>query len=193
MKLPDALIPLQARWRALDAREQTLVRSAALMVGLALVWWVLVAPPLHALRQADALHRNQDAQWQKMQTLQAQAQALMSQPKMSRDDAVRALEASVKQRLGATAQLTITGDRATLTLRSTPADALAQWLAQARLNARAVPTEGKLVRTAATATAPTTVGTTVVSPTATLAGAAAPTQAPVPAWDGTLVLNLPNQ
>ena len=175
MKLPAAFSPLQARWQTLDAREQTLIRGAALVVGLALVWWVLVAPPLNTLRQADALQRSLDAQAQKMQSLQAQAQALQSQPKLSRDDALRALDVSIKQRLGPGAQLNIQGDRVTVALKNTPADALAQWLVQARVNARAIPSEARLVRSGNPA------------PPAT-PGSRAPA-----AWDGTLVLILPSQ
>lgn len=146
MKTPEALRQFQARWRALDAREQTLATSAVLLVGLALVWWLLVAPPLRTLRTAEAQQRSLDVQLQKMQALQAQAQALQTQTKLGRDEAVRALEASVKQRLGVAGQLAVVGDRATVTLRNVPADALAQWLAQARVNARAIPGEVRLVR-----------------------------------------------
>lgn len=166
MKIATTLAPLQAHWRGLGPREQSLVRAAALLVGLALLWWVLIAPALGTLRQAEAQQRSLDAQWQRVQGLQAQAQAMQSQPKMGYDDSLRALQASVKQGLGASAQLNVVGDRATVTLRNTPADALAQWLAQARVNARAIPSEARLVRS-----------------TASPAGPAA--------WDGTLVLSLP--
>lgn len=159
---------LQARWRALDAREQTLLASAAVLIGLALLWWLLIAPPLQTLRQADAQQRSLDAQLQKMQTLQAQAQALISQPKINREDALRALEASVKQRLGVSAQINTVGDRATVTLRNTPADALSQWLTQARVNARAIPADVRLTRNVST-------------------------PGGLAAWDGTLVLALPAQ
>lgn len=179
MKLAAALTPLQARWRGLGAREQALIRRAALLLGLALVWWLLVAPPLRTLRQADAEQLSLDTQWQKMQTLQAQAQALQSQPRIKRDDALRALEASVKQRLGASAQLNVAGERATVTLQNTPADALAQWLAQARVNARAIPSEVRLVRASSAS-----------KPAAPIAAADAVAAA---AWDGTLVLTLPLQ
>lgn len=175
MKLPAAFLPLQARWQTLVARERALLAGAAGLVGLAVVWWVLVAPPLRTLRQADALQRSLDAQSQKMQALQAQAQALQSLPKLSRDDALRALDASVKQRLGPSAQLNVLGDRVTVTLKNTPADALAQWLVQARVSARAVPSEARLVRSAVAATP------------------ASPGSRTPAAWDGTLVLSLPAQ
>ena len=185
MKWPAALMPLQARWRTLAAREKTLILSAAGVVGLVLVWWVLVAPPLATLRQADALQRGLDVQAQKMQVLQAQALVLQAQPKLGRDDALRALEASVRQRLGAGAQLNVLGDRVTVTLKNTPADALAQWLVQARVNARAVPSEARLVRSASPAlppAAPAALGPSL----ALVSGSRAPVS-----WDGTLVLSLP--
>ncbi|MCJ0764936.1 type II secretion system protein GspM [Variovorax terrae] len=159
MKLPPAV---QARWNALAVREKSLLLGAAALVAAALLWWLALAPALRTLGAAEAQHRSLDAQLQHMLSLQAQAQALQSQPKLGYDEALRALETSVKQRLGATAQLSVLGDRATVTLRGTPADALAQWLAQARINARALPTDARLTRTAAGAS-----------------------------WDGTLVLSLP--
>lgn len=168
MKISAVTAPLQIWWRALDSREQTLVRGAVLLLGLALLWWVLVAPALRTLRQADAQQRSLDGQWQRMQSLQAQAQALQSQPKVGHDEALRALQASVKQGLDPSAQLNVVGDRATVTLRNTPADTLAQWLAQARVNARAIPSEARLVRNMAN-------------------------PAEAAAWEGTLVLSLPAQ
>lgn len=173
------LTSLQAYWRTLDQREQTLLRSAAFLVGLALVWWLLVAPPLRTLSQADAQRRSLDTQVQVMQGLRAQALALQSQPKIGREDALRALDTSVKQRLGASAQLNVVNDRATVTLRNTPADALAPWLTQVRLSARAIPSEARLARTTSTA----------ASGPASLASPAA--SSPPAAWDGTIVLALP--
>ena len=110
------------------------------------------------------------------QALQAEALQLQAQPRANADDAQRALQASVSAALGASARLVQSGDRATLTLKGTPADALAGWLAQARSNARAVPQEVRLVRSPAPE-----------SRTATTANTGTP---PV-RWDGSIVLALP--
>lgn len=166
MKIMAALTPLQARWLALEPREQTLVGGAAALVGLALVWLLLVAPPLRTLREADVQQRSLDLQWLQMQGLRAQAQALRSQPRLGHDEALRLLDASVKQALGASAVLSLVGDNVSVTLRNTPAAALAQWLPQARMAAHALPSEARLVRSSVTPDGP-------------------------PAWDGTVVLNLP--
>lgn len=156
MKLPALL---QVRWNSLPRREQRLVLVALALLLVALLWWVGLAPALATLRSADKQHQLLAVQLQQMQRLQAQAKTLQAQPRLALLEARRLLEASVKP-LGATAQLVVAGERVTVTLRGASADALAQWLTQARLNARAVPSEARLVRSAA--------GT----------------------WDGTLVLTL---
>jgi general secretion pathway protein M len=136
MKWPELLAPLRARWQQLAPREQALISTAALLLGIALGWWVLVAPALQVVRQAD----------QQAQALQTQAQALQGRPALGFDEAVRALERATQETLAGTARLNIVGERATVTLQGSSADALAQWLTQARLNARALPLEAQLQR-----------------------------------------------
>lgn len=159
---PKAFNALAAKWRTVNSRDQNLVRIAFALLALALLWWVLLVPPLRILLRANEQQRVLDTDWQKMQSLKVQAQRLLSLPQMSRDDSLRALQASAKQ-LGASAQLDVSADRITLTLRALPADALAQWLAQARTNAHTQPVEARLTRAAG----------------------------PIAAWDGLLVLGLP--
>ena len=77
------------------------------------------------------------------------------------DEALRALEQTIRQRFGTTARYSIGGDRVTITLSAAAPDTLAQWLTQARVNARALPAEARLTRNAAGQ------------------------------WDGTLVMSLP--
>jgi general secretion pathway protein M len=177
--------PLRARWQALAPREQTLVLAAAGLVGLALLWWVALAPALATLRTSPARHAELDAQLHRMQSLGAEAQQLQSAPRTARGDAAGALRTALTQRLGNTAQLNMVGDRATVTLKGAPADGLAQWLAQARSNARAAPVEARLTRSTAAAAAPRAPNAPAV-PTALGNPATA-----MPRWDGTLVLALP--
>lgn len=152
---------LRARWNALAPREKILVAGAATLVAIALVWLIAVQPALNILRTSESQHRALDAQLQQMLAMQQQARALQSQPKLGHDDALRLLEQSMQQRLGTSGRLAINGDRATITLTGTPADALARWLTQARVDARAVPGEAHLTRNQAGL------------------------------WEGTLVLSLP--
>jgi general secretion pathway protein M len=181
MNSPIKNTPLQERWKALAPREQNLILAAGTVVAVALLWWVALAPALNTLRSAPARHAALDAQLQRMQNLQAEALQLQAAPRSAPGDSVASLRASLTQRLGATAQLTLVGDRATVTLKGAPADALAQWLAQARSNALAAPVEARLTRSAAAAAANAT-------QPATLGNAPA---AAAPRWDGSLVLALP--
>lgn len=173
---PTASPALRARWQALAPREQNLVLVAGSVVAFALLWWLALSPALATLRTAPARHAELDRQLQHMQALQAEAQQLQAAaPRgIAGGDPAAALRASVTQGLGASAQFNLVGDRATVTLKAAPADALAAWLAQARSNARATPVEARLVRSTSAA------GTAAQSGTA-----------PMPRWDGSLVLALP--
>lgn len=139
---------LQARWAGLAPRERMLVVAAAGLVALALLWWVALGPAIATLRTADEQHRALDTQLAHMQRLQAQAKAMQSAPRQNPEEAMRQLETSIRQQLGTSARYVIAGDRVTVTLANTPAEALAQWLSQVRTNARAIPGEAKLTRNA---------------------------------------------
>ncbi len=213
--------PLKTQWQAMAPREQNFVLGAGALVSLAIVWWVAIAPALQTLRTAPARHAVLDTQLQRMRGLQAEAQQLQAAPRSTTGDAVGALRNDLTQRLGTAAQLNVAGDRATVTLKAAPADALAQWLAIARSNARAVPIEARLTRSAATAgAAPAAARSMPVAPaapalptgappaaagplmppipgampamgTTTVAAATPAGTATTPRWDGTLVLSLP--
>jgi general secretion pathway protein M len=149
MSLPPSLQSLRARWAQLAAREKTLLGLAAGLVLLTLLWQLSLAPALATLRTADAQARLLDAQLQQMRAMQTQAQALQQQPPLGFDEALRALTQATEQTLGPTARLNTAGDRTSVSLQGASADALAQWLVQARLNARSVPADARLVRAVA--------------------------------------------
>jgi len=155
-----------AAWSSLGGRERRLVLLAAVVVVLALLWWVGVAPALRTLRQAGGERAALDAQLQQMQQLKAQTDTLRSLPRLGYDEALKALQASVHDRLGRTGQLTVLGNRATVTLTDAGAADLAAWLQDARVNARAVPSDARLTR------------------------GGAPGEPP--RWSGTLTLTLPD-
>ncbi len=140
---------VQPAWARLAPRERLAVGAAATVVGLALLWWLGVAPALATLRQAPAQHQQLDAQLTQMRQIAATADTLRSQNKaqaLSPASARDALEQATTATLAGTAQLSVQGDRVTVTLRGTPPDALAQWLAQVRINARVVPVQADLQR-----------------------------------------------
>jgi len=172
----------QAWWLELAPREQRITAIGAVLVICALLWWVALAPALRTLATARSEHPKLDAQMQQMLGLQLRARAAQGQPRANRDDALRALEASVRQNLGPNAQMqsanAAAGEGVTVAVRAAPADALALWFAQARGNARAVPREIHITR----------------STQSTPASASAPAssaESPQVRWDGTLVMSLP--
>ena len=180
-------LQLRQRWDALGARERRLVLGATILVVAALLWWIALGPALATRRLAREQPVTLDAQMQQMQSLKAQATTLAALPKVSTQDARRSLESSLKQTLAASAQMTVVGNRATVTLKAASPDALAQWLQQARINARATPTEVRLVKS--TAPTPTnSTNPTVNAPTAPAADTANPVR-----WDGSVVLTLPER
>jgi general secretion pathway protein M len=155
---------LQSRWAALGARERRGLLLAFALIATALLWQFFIAPTLVTLRTADAQARALDTQLQHMLALQKQAKALQTQPALGFDDALRALTQATQLTLGTTAEISVTADRAKITLKGAGADNLARWLSQARLNARSLPIDARL--------------TSTVTPTGTV-------------WSGVLVMGLP--
>jgi general secretion pathway protein M len=149
MDMSAQLAMLRARWLDLAPREKVMVAAAIAVVAFGIAWLVFVGPALSTLQSAETQRRSLDAQLQRMAALRTQAQSMQSQPRANRDESVRQLELAVRQRLGTSARMQVAGDRVTITLTGTPADALAQWLAQARASAHALPAEAHLVRNGA--------------------------------------------
>ena len=146
LTLPVLALALQACTGAPDPVDRRDIGETA-RVAPPVEGPVALAPAIATLRQAPAQHTRLDAELQHMQTLAAQAQALQAQPRVSRDEALRALELATQRHLGATARLSAVGDQATATFPSAEATALARWLADVRINARAVPVELRLSAT----------------------------------------------
>lgn len=137
-----------SKWESMAPRERRLVSIAAWVVGSALLWWVALGPAIQTLRKAPEQHAALDAQLAQMQLLAATAEQMRGQnsaPAPSRGAAQSSLEQATRQ-LGDTAQVNVQGDKAILTLRGTPPQALAVWLNQVRVNARLVPANAQLER-----------------------------------------------
>lgn len=122
---------LRARWNTLAAREQRGLLLAALVVGMALLWAVLLAPALRTLGKAGAQRVDLDKDLAGMHALQAQAKALQQQSALSPQEAISALQ-SATTALGTGATLAVVGDLATVTVKQVSAETLAPWLAQGR-------------------------------------------------------------
>lgn len=124
-----ALQPLQARWATMAPREQRGVRLAAVLVVVALLWGVLLAPALRVLQKAPAQHQALDAEMDHMLRLQLRARALQNQTAVSAAEALKGLQLSIVP-LGAGATVRVLGDQVTLTLQQVGAKEFAVWLAQ---------------------------------------------------------------
>ncbi len=155
------------RWQALSPREQRGISVLGALLAVLLFWSIAIAPALNTLRDSDNRRAQIGQQQANMLALQAQAQALQTRTPLARDEALRNLQGLTP---GAHMQLNVQGDRVTVQLKAVPAAVLANWLAQARSQAQALPVEAHLTRGNATST----VSNTVV-------------------WDGSLVLSLPNR
>jgi general secretion pathway protein M len=131
-------------WRQLKVNERRLISVAFWVILAALLWLFAIAPALKTIKEAPEQHRALDAKLQSMRTMAIEAKGLQSQPKLAFDDAQKALQSAVTQRFGSAAQLNLTGERASLTLKNANPQELAQWLTQVRVNARALPSEAKL-------------------------------------------------
>lgn len=136
-------------WDQLAPREQNLLVWMLAVVSLALLWFVAIAPAAAVLKAAPAQIKMLDAQRESMQSMADQARSMQGRSPLTRDDALRELEMSVRQRLGAAAQVSVVGDRATVVLQGVAPQAIAPWLSQARLKARVVATQATLTRVAA--------------------------------------------
>lgn len=120
---------LQQRWTSLKPREQTGLRLAATVIGLALLWSLLLGPALRTLQGAPAQHARLDAQMQRMLSLRQHAEALRSASQPAPDAAWRdALKSSVS--LLGSAQIDEKGNAITVVLTDSSPQALARWLSE---------------------------------------------------------------
>jgi len=145
------LSPWQARWEQLSARERTWVRVAALVLALALLWQIGLAPALRVWRDSPERHAQLDRQQAQLAALQAQARNLLAQPTLSRQEAQQSLSQLTRDLLPG-AQLTDQGDSQRVVLKNASGSSLAQWLSAVRQTAQARVTDMRLQRSPANPT-----------------------------------------
>jgi general secretion pathway protein M len=145
----------------LSPREQRALSWLGVLLVVFLCWRIAITPALETLRSSATQRIQLTQQLAQMQALQAQAQTLQQRPVLSRDEALRTLQ-TLSQPLGKQLELAVQGERVSAHIKGMPAQALAQWLSQARTQAQALPVEAHWVRQTG------------------------------PQWDGSLVLRLPN-
>ena len=139
-------------WGQRSAREKGLLGVGALVLLLAGLWGLALAPALRTWQEAPAQQARLDTQTQTMQRLQAQAKSLQKSTLISRYESVQWLEKSTSE-LGVGAKISVQGERATLSLDAAPAEAVARWLTSARERALALPIQAQLQHATETANA----------------------------------------
>ena len=126
-----ALKALQRWWAGRAPRERRGVLWAAWCLAGLLTWWLVLAPPLRTLREADAIQTRLGSTLDQMQQWQMQARALQKQPAVAASALVAQLR-DLASNLGPGATLQIpagSGGQATLNLKNVPVSLLAAWLA----------------------------------------------------------------
>jgi len=134
-----------ARWAAMAPRERQMAQVAAALVILAVVVLVFIRPAWKSMQQTPVQLREVSSQVGRMRALADEAQLLRQQPPVSPVQAESALKAAT-DRLGATAKLSIQGDRATVEFTKVLGESLADWLGEVRAAARVRPLEANLTQ-----------------------------------------------
>lgn len=147
LRLRAKLLDLQTAWQQRAPRERQLLSAAAVLLLLALLWHMAIAPALHTWREAPARQAVLDAQTSRMQQLQAQAQSLKKPTPITRAEAIRWLEENIPPSLGKDTKWSLQGEQLSVILSGTPADQLAAWLSNARERAQALPVQAQLQQT----------------------------------------------
>lgn len=156
------------RWHTLSPREQRVFAVLSMLLCLVVFWAIAMAPALDTLRDSDKRRQHIGLQHAQMLAWQAQAKALQAATPVSHSDALRTLQSlSPSPQI----QLQVQGHRVAAQLKAVPAPTLANWLTQVRQQAHTLPVEVHL----------------------TLAQPVNTATAHVPAWDGSMVLVLPNR
>lgn len=144
--LQQQLQPLRTAWKGLSARERRMLVVAGVVLLVAVLWLVAIAPALRTLRDAPPQRAMQEQQLSQMRQWQSEVRALKQQPRISPEESQRVLQ-ELGERLLGPGSVTLQGAQAQARLQGVSPEALAQWLQQARTLARAVPQEMQLERT----------------------------------------------
>ena len=177
----------QSRWQGLNARERLLV---SVLLGLFGVWLfvsIAISPALRTLNASESQRAEVAQQVVQMRALQQRAQELQRTKPLSRDESLRSLQ-SITPTGNPALQMTIQGDRVMVQLKNLSASQLANWLAQARSNAQALPDEVHISRSATSSLNSST------SLSASSGGNATNNSTNATnSWDGQIILRLPQR
>ena len=177
----------QSRWQGLNARERLLVSVFFGLFGIWLFVSIAISPAMRTLNSAQQQRAEVAQQVVQMRALQQRAQELQKTKPLSRDESLRSLQ-SITSPGNPALQMTVQGDRVMVQLKNLSASQLANWLAQARSNAQALPDEVHISRSATSSVSSS-------SSVSALSGVNANgnTANATAAWDGQIILRLPQR
>ena len=177
----------QSRWQGLNARERLLVSVFLGLFGVWLFVSIAISPALRTLNASESQRAEVAQQVVQMRTLQQRAQELQKTKPLSRDESLRSLQ-SITPAGNQTLQMTVQGDRAMVQLKNLSASQLANWLAQARSNAQALPDEVHISRSISSSVSASTNVSASSGGNATNNSTNATNS-----WDGQIILRLPQR
>ena len=160
------MTPWRRLFQALPDKDRQRLQYLTVAVLCILLWFWNISPALQIHQQAPLQLAKLEQQSETLKAQQLQAMALQKAPRINAQDASAVLPQIMASTLGSGAKLNLDATRVTVTMSSVSAEALAQFLEEARTQAHALPTEVHLQKIKA--------GTQDV-------------------WRGTLMLNLPSQ
>lgn len=120
-------------------RERQLIGVAAALLAAAFLWFVAIAPALQTYRTSSAAHAKLEAELANMQRMAAEAVKLKAMPRASPAQVQTWLDGATKK-LGK-ASAAVQGSRVQVSFTGASPEALADFLAEARLRAQLMPSE----------------------------------------------------
>lgn len=126
---------LSQRWQTLSPREKTGLQAALWFLLAALAWHFLLLPAGSVWHHHTNEWATLEKQRQQMAGLQAQAQALQKRTPLSREEALKSLQALTRSAMPS-AQLAAQNERVSVSFKAASAAVVASWLQSARENAQ---------------------------------------------------------
>lgn len=147
--LNSSWVAIKARaavfWRERAERERWALGMLAGALALLLIWSLGLHPALKTLHDAPLAIQQLDTELEHMRVLAIEADRLRQTPSVSSTQSEAALRAATS-RLGEQVNLNLQGERATVSLTDVPGWALAAWLSEVRVGARARPESAQLTK-----------------------------------------------
>jgi type II secretory pathway component PulM len=140
---------IRSKWTAIEPDQRRLLSFAILMAAFAVFYIGGVRPAMKTIASTPAKIERGEAALSRIKGLAEQAGALQKTAKVSRAESYASLDASAKKYAGAIA-LRAVSDTAVATVDKLKGAELSAWITQARMSARAVPSDVDAARDPAT-------------------------------------------